>query len=276
MERFSQPKQNLEMFEPNMLGRLNSKANQVNRESSLNMEPFIDLYGMETVKRDYSEIAGKILSFDTKPEGAESIGHIFEAAFLDIGSRGQWFGENSELVRASKYDDIKNGVDMIATTLTPDNSARHLAVASDLTFSFPRASEKLNRIVSQTYAGKLAEIKYFHSDLLHFTGKQSNVPRTVIGLEAQNLNRLFVNWLREPELAQLQYGSIIMQQIAAQCEALSFVAGSKQPNARDAYRKVTDLAHILLRTSYKNIEAPEDKILSSIQKHSDRLMTEFK
>lgn len=239
------------------------------------MEPFIELYGLENVKRDYGEIAGKILSFERPTAGAEIIGPVFEAAFLDIGQNGKWFGEKSELVRASKYDDIKNGVDTIATIIAPDDSARHLAIASDLTFSYPKASEKFSRIVNSVYGGKLAEIKYFHSELLNFTGKLSHVPRTVIGLEAKNLNQMLVHWIREPELAQLQYGSVILQQIAAQCDALSLVAAKKSVKAQEAYRRVADTAHIILRTHYKHIEPPEDKILESIKKQSDRLKSEF-
>lgn len=267
--------QDFEIFSRPVLDVLSRKAENVNRSSSLNMEPFIDLYGLDNVKRDYGEIAGKMLGFEKSSSVAETMGPIFEAAFLDIGQKGKWFGEKSELVRASKYDDIKNGVDTIATIVTPDNSARHLAIASDLTFSYPKASEKFNRIVGNVASGKLAEIKYFHSELLHFTGKISNVPRTVIGLEARNLNQMLLHWIKEPELTQLQYGSIIMQEIAAQCDALSLVAGAKKPTVRDVYRRVSDTAHILLRSNYKGIMPPEDKLLEAIKKQSERLKAEF-
>ncbi|MFM2339648.1 MAG: hypothetical protein RLZZ360_284 [Candidatus Parcubacteria bacterium] len=263
------------MFSQPVFNQLTMKATQVNRSASLDMEPFIDLYGLAKVKEDYSKIAGKILSYDKPISKAEAMGPIFEAAFLDIGQRGQWFGENSELVRASKFDDIENGIDTIATMVAPDTSARHLAIASDLTFSYPKVSAKFNRIVTDAFRGKLAEIKYFHSELLHFTGKQSNVPRTVIGLESKNLNQMLLRWLKEPELTQLQYGSIIMQQIAAQCETLSLVAYSKHKDAFGAYRRVADTAHILLRTHYKDIEPPEDKILDAIKGQSARLKSEF-
>jgi hypothetical protein len=239
------------------------------------MEPFIDLYSLDVVKKDYSEIADKLLSYNRDPQGAELIGHIFESAFLDIGRQGQWFGEKSELVRSSKYDDIKNGVDMIATVMTPDNNARHLAIASDLTFSFQSSGEKFSRIKNNVWSGKLAEIKYFHSELLHMTGKLSNIPRTVIGLEPENLNRFLISWAREPELVGLLYGSIIMQQIAVQCDAFSRLAHkNNKGSASQAYRKASDMAHILLRTRYKGIESPEDKILGSITKQSERICEE--
>ncbi len=276
MEQFSQRVTDHEIFHPDILKKLVTKTKETNETYSMSLQPFIDLYGMDTVKKDYAIIAERLLThFDHKLSGSEKMGHIFENAFLDIGSRGNWFGEKSELVKASKFDDIMNGVDMIATIVDNDSSARHLAIASDLTFSFPGISEKFNKILNGVRQGKMAQVKYFNSDLLHITGQLRNIPRTVVGLDVENLNRFLLTWIKEPELAQLQYGGIMLHQITTQSRAFAAVAGKKQPMVSDAYNRAADAIDVVLQSEYKNIEMPTDKLATLVTKHSERLLNEY-
>ncbi len=270
MERFTkEPEQQLEIFQPNVLRNLAERSKLVEEKNSLNLEPFIDLYGKDQVTSDYGKIAERLIHFNQSPSSSESMGRIFESAFLDAGQRGHWFGARSELRRASKFDDILNGVDTIASISTEKNGVSHIAVASDLTFSHMSSSEKFNRIKSGVYGGKLAEIKYFHSDMLDFTGRLSNVPRTVIGLEPSNLNRFLLNWIREPELAQRQYGLVVLRQIATQSEALAQFARHK--HVKDKYDQAATIVNDLIGREYQGIEAPEDKISQSLTAACNRL-----
>lgn len=275
MERLSTQPNHQEIFHPDVLKILVKKTIETNDTYSISLQPFIELYGMETVKKDYALIAERILKhFDHQLSGPEKMGRIFENAFLDIGSRGNWFGEKSELVRASKFDDIMNGVDMIATIVADDDSARHLAIASDLTFSFPGVSEKFNKILNGVRQGKMAKVKYFNSELLHVTGELRNIPRTVVGLDVENLNHFLLNWIKEPELAQLQYGGIMLNQITAQCRAFAAVAGNKQELVSESYNRAADIIDTLLAQEYKGIEIPPDKLATAVSKHSQRLLDE--
>jgi len=273
-ERFPKtPEVKLEIFDQPFKNNLLARSREVDQKHTLSLEPFIDLYGLDNVKKDYSKVADRISKFDNNSNSHEVFGKIFESAFLDIGRNGHWFGQKSELVRASKYDDILNGVDVVATIVAPDDSARHLAIASDLTFSHMNSSEKFNRIKNNVWGGKLAEIKYFHSDLLNMTGKLSNVPRTVVGLEPVNLNRFLLNWLREPELSQLQFGKIILDQIATQSGAFANLANeAKRPQVREIYRRTESIVNSLLQSDYKDIEALDDKISVSIKKACERII----
>ncbi len=263
------------LFTPELIKPLTQKAIEANSEHSLDMEPFIETYGLETVRKDYGEIAVRLKSYmEQKLSPGSKMGFIFESAFLDIGSKNSWFGENSELTHASKYDDLKNGVDLVSTILRPNDSAHHLAIASDLTYSQPSSSAKFNRVANGIHAGNLAEIKYFHSDLLGFTGRLRNVPRTVIGLDVKNLELFLTNWLREPELAQKQFGLTIMNQIAAQSRGFAALAqathGKSSPAAR-AYRTTHDVTQEIIERDYQGIEAPEDTITNTIKAASQRL-----
>ncbi len=272
-------KQDFEIFEPTMLKTLTERAIKTNSESSLNMEPFIDLYGLENVKSDYSEIADKLSGYmEKKLSPSEKMGFIFESAFLDIGVKGHWFGPNSEIKHTSKYDDIKNGVDMVSTILDNEDSAHHLAIASDLTFSKMNSSEKFNRILNNIQAGKLAEIKYFHSELLGFTGKLSNLPRTVIGLDVKNLETFLTNWTREPELTQLQFGLTVLSQIKEQSSGFAHFAkrihGQDHPVTR-TYRRAQNVISEIIDENYNNIQIMDDSILDVITKQSQRLKNEI-
>lgn len=276
MERFTPQSHNQEIFHPDVLKTLVKKTIETNDRYSISLQPFIELYGMETVKKDYAVIAERLLKhFDHALSGPEKMGHIFENAFLDIGSRGKWFGEKSELVRASKFDDIINGVDMIATIVADDDSARHLAIASDLTFSFPGVSEKFNKILNGVRQGKMAQVKYFNSELLHVTGQLRNIPRTVVGLDVENLNSFLLKWIKEPELAQLKYGGVMLNQITNQCRAFAAVAGKKQELVSESYNRAADIIDTLLDQEYKGIEIPPDKLANAVAKHSERLMDEY-
>ncbi len=270
----------LEIFEKDTLALLTKKAVSINEQHSINLAPFIDHYGIDKVTADYREIAERLLSFQEKKlSDSEKMGLIFEAAFLDTGSTHHWFGEKSELQRASRYDDIKNGIDMIATLVSDRYGSRHFAIASDLTFGLVGASEKYRKILTGIKKGHMGRMRYFHSDLLHITGELRNIPKTVTGLDVNNLNVFLKQWLTEPELAQKQFGALMLQQIANQSKAFSFVAKAthgENHHITEAYKQTNAVVREVLETEYTNIESPEDRLTQSIFAHSAKLIEEYK
>ena len=282
MERYNNPRsaEQPKIFEPEILNNLIRKTQEVNAEHTIDMQPFIDVYGLETVKKDYAEIAERIQGYmEHKLSDGEKMGYIFESAFLDVGTNNTWFGERSELNRASKYDDIKHGVDVIATILTRENSPRHLAIASDLTFSFPGASEKFMRLTDRLRRGQMSQIKYFHSDLLHMTGQIRNIPGTVVGLDVTNLDTFLRGWMNEPELSQKQFGSIILTEIATQCKAFAQMAKSihgPSDAITTAYLNSAAAIEEILGTEYESVKSPADRINTAISQHSQKLIEEYR
>lgn len=267
-----------DIFEGKKLQMLTKKAIESNKNHSLDMKPFIELYGKSTIQEDYLPIAEKIKAhLEGRLSPSEKMGHIFESAFVEIGSAHNWFGDQSELVHTSKYDDINNGVDAIVTIKKEDSSARHIALASDLTYSYEQSSVKYSKIVNDVYAGRLAKIKYFHSDMLGFTGRLTNLPKTVIGIDKNNLKKFLTNWLQEPELAQLQYGALILEQIKQQ--SISFSALAKKVHGpgssiEKVYAQSAAISDEIINSTYQGIELPEDALSEAIANQSEMLLLE--
>lgn len=269
------PNQGIDIFEKQFMNVLMRKTSETNNKHTLSMQPFIDLYGLNKVKSDYAEIADKILTFNkTEMTPEQKMGHIFEAAFLDLGSSHNWFGGNSEITRASRYDDIKFGVDMVGTVVNPENTAQHFEIASDLTFSYNKAGEKFMRIRNDLHRGKMAQMNYYHSDLMGYTGQLRNIPRTVIALDTNNLQKFLVNWVREPELEQLQFGAVMMRQIKEQSETFSYVCSKKHGKNHATtrnYQRTEEISNRLLDTVYSGLEIPDDRISELLGKHCKTL-----
>lgn len=67
---------------------LSQRASKVNGEHSLDMTEFIDTFGIDKVKSDYAKVAERMQGhLERKMNDSEKLGHIFEAAFLDLASR---------------------------------------------------------------------------------------------------------------------------------------------------------------------------------------------
>ncbi|MDA8596875.1 hypothetical protein N9L26_00890 [Candidatus Pacebacteria bacterium] len=167
------------------------RANKLRESYSLKMKPFFDHYGTEAVKHDYSEVLRKNkITRSERLKGYQSqekqVADVFEMLFLEAADQESWLG-NSELTKASEYDDKFNGVDMLATLFDEEERAAHLELSTDLTFGTVASEKKLERILSDIENGKLAHVKYFHCDHNGYTGSLQDVPRTVIGFDRKNL-----------------------------------------------------------------------------------------
>lgn len=192
--------------------------------------------------------------------------------FLDTAQNQHWFGERSEICKASRFDDILNGVDMITTVLDKQDVARHFEIATDLTMSTNGLAEKFNRIKNDVHRGKLAQIDYFHSDLIGFTGRLKDIPRTIVSLDKANVEKFLANWLREPELNQEHFALIALQQIAAQAEGFGKIAANEHgtdslPARR--YRNAYNVSQEIIESKH-DIAMPEDTTLETIKAMSAR------
>lgn len=77
------PQNQSEMFPESEMNRLVQKATEVNGQQSMQMEPFIETYGLEKVRSDYSKVADRLQGFlEKRMSSPEKLGHVFEAAFF--------------------------------------------------------------------------------------------------------------------------------------------------------------------------------------------------
>jgi hypothetical protein len=134
---------------------------------------------------------------------ADKLGLILEALFFEQAEMSEWLGSNIETVRASRFDDIKNGIDIIAEFLEEEegeeqaavrNVSGHMGLAFDVTFA-SNIKRKLEREKEEIDHNNLAEVRYFHSD--HFVGKLPDVPRIVVAVDGKTINEITQLWLED-------------------------------------------------------------------------------
>ena len=68
-------------------------------------------------------------------ERIDKIAAIFEYIFYQEAESSEWLGGQVETIKTSKYDDFKNGVDLVAEFKESETSASHLGLAIDVTTS---------------------------------------------------------------------------------------------------------------------------------------------
>lgn len=100
---------------------------------------------------------------------------------------------------SSKFDDFKNGVDLVAEVR--DQVAKKIYnLGLDVTTSERRAIEKARLIINDLAAGKLGHVKYFNGQLSHRRGETA-LPKVVIGLPPEQIVNLARSYLAMSETA---------------------------------------------------------------------------
>lgn len=246
-------------------------AEKMLSENAVNPEIFTDLYGKENVERDIN----KVKEYESKfsPDSAKKTAEVFEAIML-TGELHNWFGQNTETIKTSRFDDIINGTDMIIEFEEEANKRfSHLGVAVDVTFGTTSLEKKFTRIRDEIDRGKLAKIKYFHSQKEHFRGERSNIPRVVIGVEKNKVIELAALWLRKENLALSKHPvqRLILEEMALQLEILkNYCEKTEKHDLAPLYEK--DLAiiqNILKEKSGIKLtdELMNDKIFQGIREN---------
>jgi hypothetical protein len=274
-ERFqSRQESRPDAFSKQEITNMVRRTSAVNNEHQLDMSQFIDTYGLEKVTADYAKVADRMAShLEGTMSDSEKLGHIFEAAYLDLATRHSWFGEHSEITKASKFDDIMNGVDMITTVLDKTNSVRQFEVATDLTISSHGVVKKFTQLADKVREGELAEINYYHSDILGYTGRLRDVPKTLIALDPRNMQSFLRNWMQEPELAQEQFSQVMLQQIATQSQGFARLAKNTHGSGSRIFQKYTNTRNVcqeILETG-PTYDLPEDKSSATIEALSSKI-----
>jgi hypothetical protein len=210
---------------------------------------FIGVYPREEVEKDLKYIKEAENAFKEKAADEESargveLAHIFEAIICHQGELANWFGENSMTIKSARYDDLKNGVDLIIEFTDNDDKNSHLALAVDVTFSsFEKLYEKLDGIKTDIEDGKLAYVKYFESERSGIKGDIKGIPKTVIGADPRTLYKLMDLWVggKEKELEKHPIQFMILDQIMAQLIRFKELAESnKKSFIADKYEKAIE------------------------------------
>ncbi|MBX4215869.1 hypothetical protein KW797_02895 [Candidatus Parcubacteria bacterium] len=261
------------------------EASSLIKEEEIDPEDFLYKRGYTAaqIEQDKKLVSHRESQFDTTAPHQKKMADVFEAIVLDQGERSNWFGQNAETIKTSRYDDIENGVDLIIEFSNPlSKTLDHLGLAVDVTFSEMKIGDKLQRIKKNIEKGKLAEIRYFHSEK-EGVWERREVPRVVVGLQYDQMLELAALWLQQNNMqmkelrgkANRALGShpaqrIILEQIALQLE--EFKGYSEKVGKSDlaaAYEK--DLVIIRQLIDEKEKEGimltgyPRDKIHGAIE-----------
>ncbi len=162
-----------------------SLAKEILRRTQINESDFGDVYSSEEINKDkeYVEKRNSEFKESRDKEGGDNqenfkLATIFEA--IVVITR-EWFGKNCQTFKTANFDDIANGVDVVAQLSKGegDNSSKSIGFAIDVTFH-NEFENKIDRIRNEIEKGKLPTVKYFRPGSKNAQGQPPEIVRAVI------------------------------------------------------------------------------------------------
>jgi hypothetical protein len=165
------------------------------KKQAVSPDSFAHIYGGKAVEEDKAYVRELEEKFSrdisTNPEKIEAQrrGELFEAIVAEEISSSEWFGHGAEPIVPSRFDDIRNGIDLIVKFEEDNTERTHLALAIDVTKDAQSLRDKFQRIKNSIREnGRLSAVKYFSEKQKH--GGQPNlehVPRVIVGADAKTI-----------------------------------------------------------------------------------------
>jgi len=245
-----------------------ARAKAVLSEYEIKPEIFVGLYNDDMLKRDAEEVARLEGTFEQTP--SQIYADILEAVTCEQGELSEWFGARSQVIKTARFDDIKNKIDMVVETESEDRQFSHLALGIDVTFGNRDLHKKFDAIRANIDKGKLGQVKYFHSDRQHMTGRLQKVPQVVVGVEIERVKELGLLWMnrRNKELREHPVQMAILEEAALQLKTFAEYAARTDKK---------DLVDILERELQKINELSEEKRKAGIKSiGQDKVFEEIK
>ncbi len=208
---------------------------------------------------------------DERVRTARKLSKIMEVALYEQVNKG-WFGSNAHAVLPSKYDDIKNKVDLITEfEITEANVSAHaqIPMGIDVTYSHD-LKRKIHDIQGDIDSGQLTTVKYYKSPDGHMVGSLPKVPRVVVGMDEQSALVVARAWYeKNPALKTDPLRDKVLIQVIDQCEAFERYAHTKgNQEAAKSYAR----AKTLFQKAYGQEVTPEkrkkfinDKVLQTLE-----------
>ncbi|KKW42350.1 MAG: hypothetical protein UZ00_C0010G0006 [Parcubacteria group bacterium GW2011_GWA1_60_11] len=246
------------------------RAQETLSEYEIKPETFTGLYGADILKHDAEEVARLEALFEQSP--SKIYADILEAIACEHGELSNWFGPNSQVIKTARYDDYKNKIDMVVETESENQQFSHLALGIDITFGSKDLHKKFDAIKAGINKGSLGQLKYFHSDRQHFTGRLRKLPQVVVGIEIERVKELGLLWMnrRNKELREHPVQIAILEEAALQLE--TFVEYSRSINKNDLVviferelQKINELLDEKIKAGIKTIK--DDKVFEEIKRN---------
>lgn len=119
---------------------------------------------------------------------------VFEAMVLHNIDGSNWFGEHTNVLPTTRYDDIFNHIDGLLEFRPNVGSYGYLSLAIDVT-STGYPEKKFATIRKGIESGKLAHIEYFESERNGIKGKINRIPMSVVGADRQTIKEMMDPWV---------------------------------------------------------------------------------
>jgi hypothetical protein len=225
-------------YSEEVLTKLYQKAEKKIEPYRPNPKDFRDIYST-SVDTDMAEVA-RLESiykeqsdemdayFRQKKEIKDKIAYIAEFIIGDQLS-GEWLAGKGNCTPTSKFDDYKNGVDMVIEFPQEESPNKYLGLGIDITTSKDATDirKKLDRILkNDVLRDSTTEIKYFESEEIK---RAISVPRVIIALQDDQIKSLFTQEDRNNKQALAEHKAhlIILYQLQQQCTTFFKIAHRK-------------------------------------------------
>lgn len=258
--------------------------------------------GQNEVNKDLQDLALRQEQFKEKQKELEpslrvnieknaKIASIVEQALAYGVTNHKWYGDNVTITPASKYDDIKRGVDdVLEISKTVEGSDVYMGLGIDVTYNgllSEKYRDKFERLLESIRVNKQTKIKYFTNQKGELM-PEFTVPKIVLHFDGQDVKELahFVKYLDDSKVQENFKESDIkfdvLNQILVQCEILgNFATECKNVIAQD-YLKVSqsinDLAKkdVIVQQSLDSQHSNEttDRLQYILQKFKEMEMTQ--
>lgn len=237
------------------------RANEIISESEINpLDPsYITPYSPAELRADADHVARREKKFEHTP--SDLAAKILEALIFEQGELSEWFGQYTQVIRASLYDDVVNGTDFILKTKIAKDGGReggeqiasilakekapassYLALGIDVTFGTRRIKDKFDHVKKRIDAGELGEIKYCPLDDVDnekgspgtkkLLRKRNDVPQVILGVEIERIHEIALLWQnrRNKELATHPIQITLLEEAILQLEQYAeYARGNDKP-----------------------------------------------
>lgn len=218
---------------PTAIDRMHRALCEQEETGAVDPNQFRDLFGNGNVEDDLRYVEEKEEQFkkgrDIEMEEARKLAEIFETIFCEQAELSDWLGPNAFTVKASRYDDIKNGVDVVAEFQGDETSAPPLTLAIDVMvgqgwerkLQGEKGIKNKKGIKDNIKEGKLTWVKYFVSEATDEKKVLREIPKIIIGVGAETVEALAGLWLdgKKKALGKHPIQFQILEEIALQLEA---------------------------------------------------------
>jgi hypothetical protein len=222
---------------------------------------FVQVHGEAEVERDLAEIKAKQQDFwqndVDKNQEVLKLSFILEAILHEEIELNGWLGDEVNTIKTNEYDDFHSGMDDIVE-FYGQGDVTYMGLAIDATTSSD-ASAKIRRVREDIDYG-LPEVKYFHSERTHNTGKLPNVPRAVVEVHISTVKELVEPWLRgrNKELQQHWVQIQILRQLLLQFKTYEAYARLKNKRGvADRYHNLGNRISLVLEEKAELIKSYE-------------------